>query len=158
MNKKRRLDNFIKTGLRTRIASVKVEKTESCPGEAELIRYLEGALPKSEEQSIAGHVKDCYWCIEQLDQAQRLQLRPDEKHRYPLINWLKKNKWLIGAGIAFTFSFIFSGYFLQFLILTLLMGIKWIFTTNGAKTVIMIYNAWKKKGKEDTPTGFKNIF
>lgn len=146
------MDKFIRNGLKGRLSAAKMEKTEMCPDEAELVRYLEGALPEAKEKSIAEHVKGCYWCIEQLDQAQRVRSfasGTDRKSQLNLMNWIKKNKWLIGAGIAFILSFIFSRYFLQFLILTLLMGIKWIFSTGGSKTVIMIYEAWKRKGRED---------
>jgi len=146
------MDKFIKEGLKDRVSSMNIEKTGECPAEAELIRYLEGTLPETKEKSLAEHVKGCFWCIEQLDQAQRAQsfYKGNKLAILNITDWAKKNKWLLGAGIAFVLSFVFSGYFLQFLILTLLMGIKWIFSTGGNKTVVMIYDAWKKKSRDDT--------
>jgi len=146
------MDKFIKAGLKSKVSSMKIEKTAECPAETELIRYLEGTLPETKEKSLAEHVKGCFWCIEQLDQAQRAQsfYKGNKAAILNITDWAKKNKWLLGAGIAFILSFVFPGYFLQFLILTLLMGIKWIFSTGGNKTVIMIYDAWKRKSRDDT--------
>lgn len=163
-----KLDDIIKSGLAKEIGSLRIEKTDSCPNETKLSEYLGGKLPRGEEQLLAEHIKQCYWCIEQLDLAQRARSILDIKERKMrlagrkgmirtnLINWIKKNKWLVGAAIAFILSFVFSRYFLQFLILTLLMGIKWIFTTGGTKTVIMIYDAWRRKSRKDRTTHFKN--
>jgi hypothetical protein len=64
------------------------------------------------------------------------------------IRVVRKNAWLIGAAIAFALSFVFSRYFLQFLILTLLLGIKWIASSGGSKNVIMIYEALRHREKE----------
>jgi len=146
------MDKFIKEALKNKVSSMKIEKTVDCPAEAKLIRYLEGTLPEAEEKSMAEHIKGCFWCIEQLDQAQRAQsiYEGNKAAAANIADWAKKNKWLLGAGIAFILSFVFSGYFLQFLILTLLMGIKWIFSTGGSKTVVMIYDAWKRKSRDDT--------
>ena len=153
--KQKKLDNLIKSGLREKMGSLSIEKTDKCPNETRLGEYLEGRLSQKQEQLIAEHIRSCYWCIEQLDQAQRARPKLGVGGRKmsligkktALISWIKKNKWLLGAAIAFILSFAFPGYFLQFLILTLLMGMKWVFATGGTKTVVMIYDALRRKNK-----------
>ncbi|PIU41132.1 MAG: hypothetical protein COS99_07280 [Candidatus Omnitrophica bacterium CG07_land_8_20_14_0_80_42_15] len=148
------MDDIIKNELKRKMASVKAARTDRCPGEAELNDYLEGLLPKAKEEAIAAHVKSCYWCIEQLDLAQRGNdffyqkgrgISLMTKIRTNSLKWFKENIWLLAAFIAFVISFMSKKYFFQFLILTLILGIKWIFTTGGSKTVIMIYEALRKK-------------
>lgn len=62
---------------------------------------------------------------------------------------LKKNRWLIASTIAFTLSFAFPPVFLQFLLAAGILGGKWIFDSENAKTLIMIYDAWKKGGEKE---------
>jgi hypothetical protein len=68
-------------------------------------------------------------------------------------NWLpknlKKNKWLIASITAFALSFAFPPVFLQFLLAAGILGGKWIFDSENARTLIMIYNAWKKGGDKE---------
>jgi len=70
-----------------------------------------------------------------------------------VIKWLpknlKKNKWLIASITAFVLSFAFPPMFLQFLLAAGVLGGKWIFDSENAKTLIMIYNAWKKGGEKE---------
>jgi len=157
----KRINALMKKALMETIGLEKIERQDTCPNEITLSSYMEGSLTKEEEKLIAEHVKGCYWCIEQMDQAQRLDAKekpsPKSISRTSFISWIKKNKWLIGAIISFLLSFVFPRYFFQFLILTLLAGIKWIFTTAGTKTIIMIYDAFKRKGREETNSS-KNRF
>ena len=70
-----------------------------------------------------------------------------------VIKWLpknfKKNKWLIASITAFALSFAFPPVFLQFLLAAGILGGKWIFDSENAKTLIMIYNAWKKGDEKE---------
>lgn len=70
-----------------------------------------------------------------------------------VIHWLpknlKKNRWLIASITAFTLSFAFPPVFLQFLLAAGILGGKWIFDSENARTLIMIYNAWKKGGEKE---------
>lgn len=70
-----------------------------------------------------------------------------------VIKWLpknlKKNRWLIASITAFVLSFAFPPVFLQFLLAAGILGGKWIFDSENAKTLIMIYNAWKKGGEKE---------
>ena len=53
--------------------------------------------------------------------------------------------WLFSGVIAFALSFVFRQYFLQFLVLTLLFGVKWMVDQKAAKTQILIYKALKEE-------------
>jgi len=70
-----------------------------------------------------------------------------------VIKWLpknlKKNRWLIASITAFALSFAFPPVFLQFLLAAGILGGKWIFDSENARTLIMIYNAWKKGGEKE---------
>lgn len=62
---------------------------------------------------------------------------------------LKKNRWLIASITAFALSFAFPPVFLQFLLAAGILGGKWIFDSENARTLVMIYNAWKKGGDKE---------
>ncbi len=49
--------------------------------------------------------------------------------------------WLVVMLGSFTLSFVFRRYFMQFLVLTLLAGFKWVMEMRASKTQIMIYRA-----------------
>ncbi|MDD5449450.1 MAG: hypothetical protein PHO42_02505 [Candidatus Omnitrophica bacterium] len=70
-----------------------------------------------------------------------------------VIKWLpknlKKNKWLIASITSFVLSFAFPPVFLQFLLAAGILGGKWIFDSENTRTLIMIYNAWKKGGEKE---------
>ena len=70
-----------------------------------------------------------------------------------VVNWLpkrlRKNRWLIASMTAFVLSFAFPPVFLQFLLAAGIFGGKWIFDSENARTLIMIYNAWKKGGDKE---------
>ena len=55
----------------------------------------------------------------------------------PPWNWL----WFALAGAALALSFVFKLYFMQFLVLTLLLGFKGIVDQRARKTQILIYKA-----------------
>jgi len=56
--------------------------------------------------------------------------------------------WFSSACLSFALSFIFRGYFLQFLVLAALFGVKGILDQKAVKTQILIYKALKE---QDTP-------
>ena len=49
--------------------------------------------------------------------------------------------WFVAAGAALGFSFFLKPYFMQFLVLTLLLGFKGILDQRARKTQILIYKA-----------------
>jgi len=46
-------------------------------------------------------------------------------------------------------SFTVPQYFIQLLVATLLLGIKWIVDAKSIKMFIMVYDAWKKGGEKE---------
>ena len=49
--------------------------------------------------------------------------------------------WFVSAGVSLALSFYFKPYFMQFLVLTLLLGYKGIVDQRALKTQILIYKA-----------------
>ena len=65
--------------------------------------------------------------------------------------------WLALSAAFLSASFFYSRFFLQFLVIGALFGLKWIFNKESTRTLITIYNAWKRdddKGKKE----LKRIF
>ena len=50
---------------------------------------------------------------------------------------------LAGAVIAFILSFIFPKYFMQCLVVTLILGIRWALNSEGGRTLIMVQDSWR---------------
>lgn len=57
---------------------------------------------------------------------------------------LMNGLWLILACGVFGLSFVFPRYFMQFLVLTVLFGFKWILEQRSAKSQILIYKALRE--------------
>ena len=70
-------------------------------------------------------------------------MRKDKK----LMTYLKKNIWFILCMASFIASFFAPRHFLQFLVISIIFGLKWVFDKETTRTLIMVYNAWKKHGK-----------
>ena len=127
-------------------------KLGTCVSDVELNDYLSGVLSPKDKERIENHLKDCGDCLEKLVFAYETvnefnQIKP--KGVNPMKSLWKKNIWLIGAIIAFTLSFFVPRYFVQLLVATILMGVKWIFDSVNARILIMIYDAWKKGGEKE---------
>lgn len=56
---------------------------------------------------------------------------------------------LLAAG-AFAASFLVPRYFIQLLVATLILGIKWIVDAKTTKMLVMIHEAWKREGAAGT--------
>lgn len=61
----------------------------------------------------------------------------------------KINLYLVLACAAFLLSFITPRYFIQSLVATLILGIKWVVDSKTTRMLIMIQEAWKKGGERD---------
>ena len=55
---------------------------------------------------------------------------------------------LVGAVIAFVFSFVFPKYFMQCLVITLILGIRWALSSEGGRTLIMVLDSWRHHSQE----------
>lgn len=253
--KAKKIGELIRRYMMGKVTESQLERTPNCPSEAKLSDYLHNLLPKDEEGKIGHHVAECLYCLEQLDQAQRMvsavkfekttgpseeviqrakeigrrpaferfgielqgsptpicekcgnsnpsqsrycsqcgsplkvlicagcsrvltkgsrfcpycgrsvvaltgEVHPDFKRTIfgRLLTKLKKGKWLIGALVSFILSFLLPRFFLQFLALAVILGGKWIFDTQSTRTLIMIYDAWRKRGREGPEEDLKRL-
>ncbi len=67
------------------------------------------------------------------------------------------NLYLVLALISFALSFIVSRFFLQLLVATLLLGIKWVADSKSTKMLVMIYEAWKSGGEKEASRIFEAL-
>jgi len=132
-------------------------KTDSCINEVIINDYLNGKLSGRKKEEIESHLAECPECLETLVFAYQAVNEYKKPERKKMNKKWKKNIWLIGAIIAFTLSFFFREYFVQFLVAAILLGLKWIFDSTNARMLIMIYDAWRKGGEQEASKIFKNF-
>ena len=146
-----KIDEIIKLALGEDLKAQTLKKTPVCPNESDLVDYLTGSLPRKRRSEIDSHLSGCLACTEDLVLADKVSREGHKKYsgKTGLRGWLKKNIWLILAIVVFTASFVYSNYFVQFLVATLILAGKWIFETVNARILIMIYDAWKKGGEQE---------
>jgi len=155
------VEEVIKQRLKGEKAALPARKRD-CPTEKELWDYLNGASGKGEGR-IAGHVVDCDFCLQSLLLAQEVRpglgFGPSEGPPAGMIqkvarlaqkgkdwkSW-KKHLWLLLSLLSIGASFLFPRYFLQCLTVGILFGVKWIFDTATTRTLIVMYEALKKRG------------
>jgi len=137
-----------------------MNKVSTCVSDRDLNDYLSSALSVEKKEEIENHLKDCAVCLEKLvfayQTVEEFNKTTQKGVKTMKPTW-KKNLWLFGAIITFVLSFLVTRYFVQLLVATILMGTKWIFDSVNARILIMIYDAWKKGGEEETSKIFKNI-
>ncbi|MBN2096870.1 MAG: zf-HC2 domain-containing protein [Candidatus Omnitrophica bacterium] len=156
-NKENNIDSLIKRYLESTMLKEKASSPQTCPSELQLCDYLENRLDQEQENRLLEHLADCKHCLALLELAQSQPKEITEEPASELIaraqnivqgrpeKTVLSYKWPILAGISFILSFTLSRYFLQFLTLALVFSIKWIFDTGSTRTLIMIYEAWRKK-------------
>jgi len=130
-----------------------------CLDEKALSSYLDEKLPGDKRKEIEGHIAHCNTCLDMLlvayEAGQGNKKCPDIlrnriKNRLGLKQEKKRPelKWLLMAIISFGLSFIFRYYFLQFLVVSIILGFKWVMEGEGAKRVIMIFKGIQEKEKK----------
>ena len=130
-----------------------IDISKDCFSFEVLYDYLNGNLPQKEKGKLESHLVKCYYCLDNVVVI------------YEGINFynrgrpkLKKESiFLILAIISFIASFIFGRYFLQFLVATIIFGIKWIVDSKTSRMLIMIYDAWRKGGEREAGRILKKI-
>jgi hypothetical protein len=146
------------------------EKASACPSVDILSKYVSGELEAAMLHDVSGHVKGCKFCNELIEGAllysayakninvgavpdkvknRAKSLNPvfkTKEHR--IMHFLKRNIWIILSLASLTMSFFVSRYFFQFLILAVIFGLKWVFNRESVRTIVTIYNAWKRHDKE----------
>ena len=120
------------------------------PAEAVLADYLSNTLSEAERARVEDHAASCDSCLEAIVSAHDA-LKVFGKTKQPKKgNIMRKlNIYLLLAVVSFAFSFAIPRYFIQFLVATLLLGVKWIADSKSAKMLVMIYEAWKKGGEKE---------
>ncbi len=116
------------------------------PTEIELSDYLNRSAKDEVRKRIEDHIACCAECLESVVSAHE-SVKGFKKRK---ANFMKKlNIYLILAVISFLLSFAVREYFIQFLVATLLLGIKWIVDAKSTRMLVMIYEAWKKGGEKE---------
>lgn len=157
------------------------EKSANCPPIETLGKYVSGTLESAELYNISSHIKSCKFCNEVVEGAllysayekqinlgtvsgkikeKAKSLNPFYKtRRRKIMDYLKRNSYLMLSLASLVASFFVSRYFMQFLILATILGLKWVFNKESTRTLVMIYNAWKKrdeKSERELEEIFKN--
>lgn len=123
-------------------------ETKTHPTSLELADYLDNRLDAGRRGAVEGHISSCKECLEAVVSA--YESVKEFKSKKGGINIMKKiNIYLILAVVSFALSFFLPQYFIQLLVATLLLGIKWIVDAKSTRMLIMIYEAWKKGGEKE---------
>ena len=139
------LEGIIKKSLRQSAYSLKRQK--DCPSEVDLARYLDGTLASDRRQTLEKHLSDCSLCLDILVTSKNI-LKEEKIVRKSLLSYLSKQKWLIVTAVCFGFSFVVRRFFLQFLFLALIFGIKWALGGEGSRNLVMIFRSLSHKDVE----------
>lgn len=147
---------------------------QDCPSQLELNDYLEQRLSLPLQEGVMEHISACPHCFSLIELARKAE---KERLVFPapsssMLSRAKKvasaaslkkgaqYKWLIFTAVPFALSFVFPRYFWQFLIATVILGLKWVFDTATSRTLIMVYEAWRGKDRDsfhkDMPRNFQN--
>jgi hypothetical protein len=168
-----KIEKLIKGYLKTNLG-LKNHKTSFCPEEKLLLDYLEQRLAVEECQIIESHIAGCGFCLSQLGLALKAQTLSEKGEFGQVVPELiskakallksesdlggmkiskpgriKKNLFLIGAIVFFILSFLIPRYFLQFLVATLILGLRWAFESEGGRTLIMVLDSWRKHSHDE---------
>ena len=156
-SRKDNIDRLLKRYLEKKASEAENPSLQECPNELKLDDLLEGRLSQEEQDVLIKHAAHCPNCLSLLELAQRAKEEtpsaPTPKMIMRAKSLMQKDskkkildyKWQILAFISFALSFIVARFFLQFLILAVIFSIKWIFDSGSTRTLIMIYQAWRKK-------------
>ncbi len=145
----------------------KGQKSSECLDEQILLRYFEGNLDIQEARKVEDHLGKCAFCLSQLDLAAGAQKKQFKRSKLKVPpeaikkaqNLLKENKekniaikkktskeklFLAEALVFFIASFIFPKYFIQCLVATLILGVRWAFESKGGRTLVMVIDSWRR--------------
>jgi len=125
-------------------------KTHNCISPADLNAYMTGSLPAVKRKETESHISSCPYCTYMVAEAYAAVRGTRTSPRGGSnIMKTKIDIWLILTAIMFILSFFFPKYFIQFLVGTVLFGMKWITDNKNTKMLIMIYEAWKHGGEKE---------
>ncbi len=163
-------DGMLKAYFRKKIDLPK--NGSDCPSPEALAQYALGTPSVAEFCDIGTHIKGCKLCGETIEGALLYSayggnIKPENvppklkeaakslntayrRKERKLMARIRKKMWFVLCIASFIVSFLTPRHFLQFLILTVIFGFKWVFDKETTRTLIMVYNAWKKHDKEGT--------
>jgi hypothetical protein len=150
-----KIEQLIKGYLKDNLSFV---KSLDCPDEQTLLEYLDGDC-----QNLETHIVSCGFCLSQLNIAfesktvncdpvpQELTNKTKSSLGISKKSKSKKKFFLAGAIISFILSFLIPRYFMQCLVVTLILGIRWAFESEGGRTLIMVLDSWRhhSQAKDD---------
>lgn len=129
----------------------------TCPDEAKLTAYLSGPLKEEEKASLEEHIAGCHLCLDniragyaadKLYNENKLTGASDKLTRKAKgIAKMKDNRvfrrniWLAFTILAFSLSFAAPKYFAQFLVASLILGLKWVSESESIRTLIIAMDA-----------------
>lgn len=168
------IEKLIKEYLESNLDSDRANKTPHCPDENVLLDYMGHRLDSQECRIIENHIAGCSFCLSQLSLACQAQMVSKQGYLpylpQELVNKvrellktdknrsgrkmirnkkIKKNLFLAGASIFFILSFLIPRYFLQFLVGTLILGIRWTFESESGRTLIMVLDSWRRRSHDE---------
>lgn len=161
-------EKLIKQYLSQKIGLDRVEGGSGCPCEEVLLEYLNADLPEPASQALEHHLAGCNFCLGQLNIAfearswrRRAKFVPTglvvkTKARLGIVEPPNNNKrrinrrrlFMMGTVFFFVLSFIIPSYFLQFLVASLILGIRWSFESESGHTMIMILDSWRRHARD----------
>jgi len=130
----------------------------ACPDEVVLSDYLAGGISADRREALERHIAGCDECLSKLVssyESVREFERTTHKRRFTM---MKRTNWYaILAFIFFIASFGFPRYFIQFLVASVVLSLKWIVDAKNTRILISIYEAWKRGGEKETSRIFKEM-
>lgn len=130
------------------------------PAENDIADYLARSLTAAAMKRVEEHIAGCDECLAAMVSAYESAGKPGNKHsfRKKVEAIMKKlNIYLILAVLSFALSFVTPRHFIQLLVATLLLGIKWIVDAKSTKMLVMIYEAWKHGGEKEASRVLERI-
>lgn len=168
------IEKLIKAYLKNNLDNAVTGKTGQCPDELVLLDYLHQKLEARERCIIEDHLAQCGFCLSQLSMAFQTEglgelkdfsLPPSDfierskaiiKSDKSIIDVkmakqrrIRKNLFLAGTLVSFILSFLIHKYFMQFLVATLILGLRWALESDSARTLIMVVDSWRKHSHDD---------
>lgn len=166
----RKIEEYLKNYLKKELSNI--EKTPQCLDDEALLDYLEYKLDGRERKGVEEHLSQCNFCLSQLNlafEAKKSNIRNiggkipsglvnkakallnNDKNtiRKRGVSRMKKNLFLVGAIIFFIISFLLPKYFMQCLVATLILGMRWVFESENGRTLIMVLDSWRRHSHDE---------
>jgi len=168
-----RIEGLLGDYLRTHLDLGSSDRTKDCPDGQVLLGYLYGTLSEITRRGAEHHIAGCGFCLGQLSIAAQGQEMDSQgtfgpvpqkltektktllgtgadKGRLKLVKKraIKKHLFLVAAVIFFVLSFLIPKYFMQFLVATLILGIRWCFESESGRTLVMVLDSWRRHSRD----------